>query len=143
MTFSTSPSIFIIGCGHLGSLFASECSEKGYSVTILDQKNNAFRKLSPSFNGWNIVGDGTDYSLLQSYGIASASHIYLLTQDDPTNIMMAKLLHHRLPQAKIVVRLYDPHLRLLLNEQDIQTFCPVEWGVTRLSQVLHETEVIS
>ena len=128
--------LFVIGCGRLGASFASIASERGYSVTVLDSQDQSFRKLSPAFSGWSITGDGSDLPTLEEHGIRDCGHIFVLTEDDATNLLIGQLLRVEVPQSKILIRLYDPRLRCLLSGQEIETLCPVELGLELLTQAL-------
>ena len=43
--------IVIMGCGRVGSTLAHILEEQGYSVAIIDQDREAFRKLRSGFKG--------------------------------------------------------------------------------------------
>ena len=49
--------IAIIGCGRLGSILASDLSQQGHEVVVIDRDKSAFARLSEEFSGFSLVGD--------------------------------------------------------------------------------------
>ena len=83
-------SIIIVGCGIFGSTLATMLSEQNKNVAIIDIDERTFRKLSPSYRGFSIEGDGTDIDLLTFTGAKNADILVASTKDDDTNIMIAQ-----------------------------------------------------
>jgi Trk K+ transport system NAD-binding subunit len=50
--------IMIIGCGRVGSQLALLLSQEGHNVTIIDKKDESFKRLGGSFNGVAATGNG-------------------------------------------------------------------------------------
>lgn len=56
----------IIGCGRLGANLANTLSDEGEEALILDKNEESFHRLSPSYGGLSVVGDGMDLEVLRS-----------------------------------------------------------------------------
>jgi len=67
----------VIGCGRFGGQIATEISSKGTEVIVLDQKEDAFRKLQDSFQGYKVVGDATQIDTLKKELAKTRSHYQL------------------------------------------------------------------
>ena len=50
----------IMGCGRVGSGLARSLTDEGHDVTIMDVRQDAFRRLTARFRGNAIIGDGLD-----------------------------------------------------------------------------------
>jgi trk system potassium uptake protein TrkA len=61
-----------MGCGRVGSALAERLDTAGHKVTIIDQSEESFRKLSQTFSGDTIVGVGFDKDKLEEAGIRGA-----------------------------------------------------------------------
>ena len=53
-----------MGCGRVGSSLAIELEAAGYSVAVIDQSKEAFRRLGADFKGRTVVGVGFDRDTL-------------------------------------------------------------------------------
>ncbi|MDO4740402.1 MAG: TrkA family potassium uptake protein, partial [Eubacteriales bacterium] len=98
----------IIGCGRLGAHLANALSNKEEDVLIMDQSKDSFRRLSSSFGGLSIVGNGTDLDKLEEAHIQEASAVIAVTNDDNTNITVAQLARELYQVDRVIARLYDP-----------------------------------
>jgi trk system potassium uptake protein TrkA len=81
----------IVGCGRVGAGLATQLADDGHEVVILDQSNEAFRRLPPSFPGQALRGDGADESVLRRAGAEGADWFLALTNGDNRNILAAQL----------------------------------------------------
>src|SRR5262249_27633867 len=61
--------IVIRGCGRVGSTLAHTLESRGHSVAIIDQDEDAFRRLGPDFTGLTVTGIGYDREVLEAAGI--------------------------------------------------------------------------
>lgn len=114
----------IIGCGRVGANLANTLSEAGENVLILDEREDAFLRLSDSFGGLSVTGDGTDLDMLNQVSIQRASSLIAVTQSDNTNILIAQLARDHFQVPRVIARLYDPERERIYQELGIQTFCP-------------------
>ena len=62
----------IMGCGRVGSELAHRLEAKSCSVAVIDQNQEAFRRLGAEFRGRRVTGIGFDRSVLSEAGIAEA-----------------------------------------------------------------------
>ncbi len=58
MLFEKKKSALIVGCGRLGGHIAEYLAEQGVRVTIMDENPESFRRLSESFGGLLLQGNG-------------------------------------------------------------------------------------
>src|ERR1700735_4574292 len=58
-----------MGCGRVGSTLAHILEDRGYTVAVIDQDPEAFRRLRPSFKGDRVTGGGFDRDVLARAGI--------------------------------------------------------------------------
>ena len=100
--------IVIMGCGRVGAQLAGLLDTDGHKVTVLDIDAHSFRRLSPSFGGTALLGDGTDEEMLKKAGIAEADAFVAVTQGDNRNVMAAQIAKHVFNVPKVVCRIYDP-----------------------------------
>ena len=113
--------IVILGCGRVGSILATDLSEAGHKVTIIDRNRDAFRRLSNRYHGQTVVGNGVDEDVLRRANIESADGFIALTQGDNTNIMASQVVHTRFGIGKVLCRVYDPIRAQVFRELGIHT----------------------
>lgn len=128
----------IIGCGRLGASLADTLSEEDRDVLIIDDRKDAFRKLSSSFGGLTILGDGTDLAVLKDARVQDASTVIIVTDNDNTNIMAAQLVKKLFHCEKVIMRLYDSHRELICQDMGIHIVCPALLSMFEVGKILHE-----
>ena len=111
----------IMGCGRVGSGLARSLTDDGHSVTIMDVRQDAFRRLPPQFRGNAIIGDGLDSAALQRAGIENADVFVSVTQGDNRNLMAAQLARHIFKVPRVVARVYDDSRAEVFRELGLQT----------------------
>ena len=116
--------VVVIGCGRLGATLASQLSEQGSAVTVVDRDVDAFRKLSPSFGGLTITGSGTNMDVLAEADIDIETTVICVTDNENVNIMAAQLTRTRFDAGRVVARLYNPEKAVVFAGQDVETICP-------------------
>lgn len=112
----------ILGCGRVGSMLATQLSEEGHDVRIIDKNRDAFRRLSSRFRGQTVVGMGIDEDVLKRAGIEGADAFVSLTQGDNSNIMAAQVARARFNVPQVLCRVYDPIRAQVFAELGIRTF---------------------
>ncbi|WP_077610262.1 potassium channel family protein [Clostridium sp. Marseille-P2415] len=131
----------IIGCGRLGANLANTLSDGGEDVLIIDKNKEAFRKLSPSFGGLSIIGDATDFDVLQEAQISDASAVIAVTNNDNANIMVAQIAREMFHIERVIARLYDPDREYVYREFGIDTICPAILSVKEIDKILSKTGI--
>ena len=123
-----------MGCSRVGARLAGLLDADGHSVTILDTDTYSFRRLSPTFKGDALVGNGLDQEVLKRAGIEEADAFVATTQGDNRNIMAAQIAKHIFNVPKVVSRIYDPLRQELYSTLGLETFSPT----TIFAQILRE-----
>jgi trk system potassium uptake protein TrkA len=116
----------ILGCGRVGSLLASQLSENGWHVAVVDADPESFAGLSDGFSGLRVNGRITDDETLRLAGLESADLVVVLTSDDLSNLMAGQLALRRFDRHKVLVRVRDPIKAKAYRELGIQTICPTD-----------------
>ena len=116
--------VVIMGCGRVGAQLAGLLDDDGHEVTILDTDAYSFRRLSPSFGGNALIGNGIDQEALKRAGIEKADVFVALTQGDNRNVMATQIAKHIFNVPRAICRVYDPLRNELYNTLDIETFSP-------------------
>lgn len=98
----------IVGCGRVGAGLASQLADEGQDVVILDIQTSSFRRLSPSFSGQALRGDGTDEAVLERAGAHEASWFFALTAGDNRNILAAQLASQTFGIKNVLCKINDP-----------------------------------
>ena len=124
--------IVILGCGRVGSTLATQTSEAGHDVTIVDVERRAFRRLGPKFSGNRVVGLGIDEDVLIEAGIEHADVFVALTSGDNSNIMAAQIARVRFNVPKVIARVYDPIRAQAYAELGVDTYCSTTLGASIL-----------
>ena len=100
--------VVIMGCGRVGAQLAISLDSEGHEVTVLDTDSRSFSRLTPTFKGNALLGDGTDEDSLSKAGIEEADAFAALTQGDNRNIMAAQIAKHIFNVPQVICRVYDP-----------------------------------
>lgn len=135
-----SPYTVIIGCGRLGAHLANTLSNEGENVLILDENRDSFRRLATNFGGLSVVGNGTDFDVLQEAQIRRASAVIAVTNDDNTNIMIAQIARDVFDVKRVIARLYDPECETVYQEFGIDTICPSTLSAKKIDNLLHAVQ---
>ncbi len=126
----------IIGCSRLGADLANTLSDKGGNVLIIDKDKDAFRKLSPSFGGLTMAGDGTDLDVLQEARMDKAGVVVVVTNNDNVNVMIAQVAREMFRVEQVIARLYDPERECIYQEFGIDTICPAVLSEKEIDKIL-------
>ena len=116
--------VLIMGCSRVGAHLASLLETDGYEVTLLDVDPSSFGKLSHTFRGEALLGDGTDEDSLRRAGIEGMDAFIALTEGDNSNIMAAQIAKSVFNVPKVICRVYDPIREELYRELGLDTVCP-------------------
>ena len=100
--------VVIFGCGRTGSSLGLQLASRGHSVTLIEQRPSALRRLGKDHGCHVIIGSGLDEDVLEKAGIAEADAFFAVTRGDNTNLMAAQIvrLNHHVP--RVCVKVADP-----------------------------------
>jgi len=133
--------IVVVGCGRVGSELATQLSEDGHSVVIIDKNANSFRRLGQSFTGQRITGSGFDRVVLSQAGAGEADGFAAVTNGDNTNILCARIAQSTYSIQNVVARIYDPQRADIYQRLGIPTVATVSWTTMQVRRwLLNEDE---
>ena len=119
--------VVVVGCGRVGSELAGTLDQRGHSVSVIDKKKQAFRRLPSSFSGQTVVGFGFDRDHLAEAGIEKAVAFASVTNGDNSNILCARIARETYGIEQVVARIYDPRRALIYERLGIPTVATVAW----------------
>jgi trk system potassium uptake protein TrkA len=132
--------IVVMGCGRVGSSLARRLQRQGHTVSVVDQDEEAFRRLGPEFTGTQVKGMGFDRKTLAEAGIAEAGAFAAVSSGDNSNILSARVAREQFGIGHVVARIYDPKRAEVYERLGIPTVATVPWTVDRFMRVLLEDE---
>lgn len=128
--------VLIIGCGRLGASIANTFSDKNISVTIIDIQKDSFRKLSPSFLGLLMEGDGMDMDILEEANIRKADVVIVVTDNDNINILVSQIAKNIFEVEEVIIRLYDHEKECVCRDSNINTIFPALLSSSEVDKIL-------
>jgi trk system potassium uptake protein TrkA len=128
--------VVIMGCGRVGSSLASMLDADGHDVTVLDTRQDAFRRLPPEFKGRKHVGNGIDQDVLARVGLAQADAFVATTQGDNRNVMATQMAKHLFGVRRTLCRIYDPIREEIYRELGLETISPTLVGARMFKEML-------
>lgn len=129
--------IIIAGCGRLGAGLASSLSLKKHNVIIIDEKEEAFRKLPLSYSGLTMCADVEDLTKLEEAGIKEADIFIAVTNKDNVNIMTTQMAKEIYQVNHVLTRIYDEEKLELFQGTKIETFCPTELSEKEINRFMN------
>jgi trk/ktr system potassium uptake protein len=115
--------IVIVGCGRVGASAAELWDKSGHEVIVLDVSTRAFERLTSTFGGEAVRGDGTDEDVLRRAGIEGADIFLALTEGDNRNVMAAQLAVEAFEVPRVIAKINDPVRGAAYAELGIATLC--------------------
>jgi trk system potassium uptake protein TrkA len=100
--------ILIFGCGRTGAALARAMARKGHRVTVIEQDPSALSRLGQDHGCRTVLGNGLDFDVLESAGIAEADAFVTSTRGDNTNLMAAQIASVRYNVKKVCAKVNDP-----------------------------------
>jgi trk system potassium uptake protein len=128
--------IVIMGCGRVGSTLAHILEDRGYSVAVIDQDPEAFRRLRPSFKGDRVTGVGFDRDVLARAGIERADGFAAVSSGDNSNIIAARVARETFAVRQVAARIYDPRRAEVYERLGIPTVATVRWTADQMLRKL-------
>lgn len=121
-----------MGCGRVGATLAQSLEANGHSVAVIDQNPDAFRRLSPEFDGRKVTGLGFDRETLVQAGIEDAYAFAAVSDGDNSNIISARVARETFGVANVVARIYDPRRAEIYQRLGIPTVATVRWTADQI-----------
>jgi trk system potassium uptake protein len=128
--------IVIMGCGRVGSTLAHILEDRGYTVAVIDQDPEAFRRLRPSFKGDRVTGVGFDRDVLARAGIERADGFAAVSSGDNSNIIAARVARETFAVRQVAARIYDPRRAEVYERLGIPTVATVRWTADQMLRKL-------
>src|SRR5690348_4730007 len=125
-----------MGCGRVGSTLAHILEDQGYSVAIIDQDREAFRKLRSGFKGKRVVGVGFDQDVLIEAGIERADAFAAVSSGDNSNVISARVVRESFGVERVAARIYDPRRAEVYQRLGIPTVATVRWTADQMLRKL-------
>lgn len=119
--------VVVVGCGRVGSELAGALQRQDHTVSIIDKKKDAFRRLPRGFSGNRIFGFGFDRDTLIEAGVHDAGAVAAVTSGDNSNIMAARVARETFEVEHVVARIYDPRRAVIYQRLGIPTVATVAW----------------
>lgn len=129
--------IIVAGCGRLGGGLAASFSLKKKDVIVIDEREEAFRKLASSYGGLTMCADVNNLGKLEEAGIRKADVFIAVTDKDNVNIMAAQMARKIYGVRHVLVRVYDEEKIKLLKETGIEAFCPTELSEKEINRFMN------
>lgn len=127
--------IFVIGLSRFGAAVAEKLSLNGENVIVFDKKESAFKKLSDSFSGYQIIGDATQLELLEKNGIKEAKRVIIATEYDNVNVFLAHLCYYHYQIKDVYIRMLDTDKKILIDGTTIKAIYPFELSLNRFLEL--------
>lgn len=124
--------VVVVGCGRVGSGLAATLVNQGHTVSVIDRKPTAFRRLPEGFTGDTIVGVGFDRDRLRAAGIERADAVAAVTNGDNSNILIARTAREFFHVERVVARIYDQRRAAVFERLGIATVATVGWTIERV-----------
>ncbi len=122
----------IMGCGRVGSTLAHSLEDGGHTVAVIDQRQEAFRRLGSSFTGRRVAGLGFDRDTLREAGTADAYAFAAVSSGDNSNILAARVARETFGVENVVARIYDPGRAEVYQRLGIPTVATVRWTADQM-----------
>jgi trk system potassium uptake protein TrkA len=132
--------IIVIGCGRVGAELAFRLYKREHQVIVVDQVGAAFQNLHPEFRGRTVEGEALNRDVLLRAGIEQADGLAAVTNSDTLNAVVGHIARTTFQVPLVVVRNYDPSLRVMHEEFGFQIISSSSWGAQRIEELLHSTE---
>ena len=105
-TGGSRPHVVIVGCGRVGSGIAERMIERGRTVSMIDTKRSAFRRVE-GLDVACIEGVGYDRDTLRRAGVEGAAALAAVTNGDNSNIVVARAAREAFGVQRVFARIYD------------------------------------
>lgn len=132
--------ILVIGCGKVGSQLATQLSQEGHDVSIIDRDEEALEMLGEEYEGFKTCGIPIDKDVLKRAGIENCDALAAVSQDDNVNIMVSQLAHEIFHVPSVLARIYDPKRENVFSHFGLHTVCPTNLTVAAIRSAITDKE---
>lgn len=140
MFFDSKKSVYVIGCSNMGAYIADAMSELSYDVYVIDNDEEAFKKLSPEYSGFKIIGDGCDIDFLNRQIDKDAYLVLISTDSDNINSFIAQYVKKVLNIDFVITRIYDIEKHILMENSGIKIIYPSILTASKFFEMVKENE---
>jgi len=105
MSVQNTRNAVIVGGGRVGRRTATQITERGYTVTIVEADGEKAESLSVAPSSRVVVGDGADIEVFKEANPTMADVVAGLTNDTDTNLAVCELAREVVPEATTVLRI--------------------------------------
>jgi trk system potassium uptake protein TrkA len=126
----------VVGCGRVGAELAYRLFKSGHQVVVVDSSKESFNRLAPDFRGRTLEGEGIAETILERAGVKEADGLAAVTNSDSLNAVVAHTARTFYHVPVVVVRNYDPNLRVVTEAFGLQTVSSTSWGAQRVEELL-------
>ncbi len=130
--------VAIIGCGRLGSILASDLSQQGHEVVVIDRDESAFTHLSEEFSGFSVIGDAAEMNVLQAAKLDEVQVIIAVTGKDNLNIMVSQLGKTIFKVPIVLTRILDPSREEIYHKLGLTTISTTKISAVAFLQTLQQ-----
>lgn len=135
MFLNRTKTVIIAGVGRFGAELAGRLSGKYTRLVVIDKDKDAFARLPEDFDGFKMVGDGTDAELLKKAGIEHARIFIAATDDDNVNILASQIASRIYRVPDVFSRLNDKSKEKLIQGFSIKPICPFTLSVDEFGRL--------
>ena len=129
--------VIVCGCGRFGACIARQLSKAHFDVTAIDLYESAFDRLQDDFEGFEIIGDGSDPEILEHAGIRNCDLLLAATEDDNVNAMIAQIAVSIYHVKEVYLRFQDPTKEKLLEDCSLHAIYPANLSVQEFERLSH------
>lgn len=109
--------VIIVGGGQMGAYIASLLLKNDCAVTVIENREVVFGKLSKDLPAQNILlGDGTNPAVLESAGIAGVDVVAAVSGTDETNLVVSTIAKFEFGVPRVIARVNNPKNVWLFNQ---------------------------
>ncbi len=116
--------ILVVGCGRLGSKLANTLFHQGHTVSVIDDRQEAFNQLDDEFDGLTVLGMPMEMNVLRDAGIESCDAVAVVTTDDNLNITVSQIVKEFFYIDNVIARVNDPARKQVFYNLGLKTVCP-------------------
>ena len=116
--------IIICGAGRVGFTIAKLLSEKGHSITVVDQSSEDIQKINDSLDVKAIVGKGTYPYIIEKANASDADMIIAVTRNDEINMLICQIAYSIFNVQKKIARIrsqdyLNPKFTRVYNKENL------------------------